>query len=73
MNDIEEKNWKEIGNKFREAKEHFKLTQADVAEAVGITVNYYARVERGEEKPKLAVILQIMQKLKIKKHTIFSE
>lgn len=73
MIDIEEKNWKVIGGKFREARERQRLTQADIAAAVGITVNYYARVERAEEKPTMALILQIMQKLKIKKHTLFSE
>ncbi len=39
---------KEIGRKFKQAREKLKLTQADVADKAGLHVNYYARIERGD-------------------------
>lgn len=47
----DEKKRKELGSKNRKARLKAKLTQAEVAEEAGILVNYYARVERGEENP----------------------
>jgi transcriptional regulator with XRE-family HTH domain len=39
---------KDIGRKFKQAREKKKLTQAEVAEKAGLNVNYYARIERGD-------------------------
>ncbi|MFA6963865.1 MAG: helix-turn-helix transcriptional regulator [Patescibacteria group bacterium] len=60
------KNLNDLGNKFRKARESANLTQAEVAEVVGVTVNYYARLERGEVKPSLDILAKIMKLLKIK-------
>jgi transcriptional regulator with XRE-family HTH domain len=47
-------------------REKAKLTQAEVATKAGITVNYYARIERGEENPTWVKIEHIKKALGIK-------
>lgn len=56
----------ELGDKLRKARERAGLTQADVASAVDVHVNFYARLERGERKPSLESLQRIMKVLKIK-------
>lgn len=60
------KNLKDFGNKFKKARESANLTQEGVAGVVGVSVNYYARIERGEVSPSLDILLIIMKTLKIK-------
>ena len=60
------KNLKDFGNKFKKARESASLTQEGVASIVGVSVNYYARIERGEVSPSLDILLEIMKTLKIK-------
>ncbi len=57
--------FKDLGNKLKHAREKAKLTQAEVAERAGIHVNYYARVERGEENPTYEILIKIKKALKI--------
>lgn len=42
------------------------MTQADVATKANITINYYARIERGEENPSLEIIKGLTIALKVK-------
>ena len=49
--------------KFRISKQ---LSQKVVAKAIGISVTYYAGIERGEENPTFAVIENICKALKVK-------
>lgn len=56
----------ELGNKLRKVREEAKLTQAEVAAKAGIHVNYYARIERGEENPSFEKLQGIMKALKLK-------
>lgn len=60
------KSRKELGEKLRQVREHAGLTQAEVAEKADIHVNYYARIERGEENPSFEKLQGIMKVLKIK-------
>lgn len=60
------KSRKELGEKLRKVRERSGLTQADVAEKADIHVNYYARIERGEENPSFEKLQGIMKVLKIK-------
>lgn len=60
----------EIGKRLREAREQKNLTQDDVAKKTGITASYFARIERGEENPSLAVLQSIINVLKIKSSDI---
>lgn len=61
-----DKTSKQIAAKLRQIRKKKYLTQADVAEAAGITANYYARLERGEVKPSAEVIVDITRALKVK-------
>lgn len=40
---------KKIGSKLKEAREKANLTQEELAKKAGLSTNYYACVERGEE------------------------
>jgi len=40
---------KKIGSKLKEAREKANLTQDQLAKKAGLSTNYYACVERGEE------------------------
>jgi transcriptional regulator with XRE-family HTH domain len=57
---------KDVGDQLKVAREKAKLTQAEVASAVGVNANWYARVERGEEMPSIENLQKIMKALKIK-------
>ncbi len=63
----------ELGDQLKKARENVTLTQAEVASAVGVHVNFYARVERGVETPSIENLQKIMKVLKIKKLNITSE
>lgn len=59
-------NRKELGDKLRSVREKAKLTQAHVAAQADVHVNYYARIERGEENPSFEKLQGIMKALGIK-------
>lgn len=61
---------KELGNELKAIREAAQLTQADVAEKAGVSVNYYARIERGEENPTFEKIHGIKKALGIKSKTV---
>ena len=47
-----------IGKRLKEAREKCNLTQAEVAEILGIHTNSYGNFERGTERPSLTKIIQ---------------
>ena len=53
-----------IGKKLEKARKELDLSQAQVAEKVGINANYYARIERGVVNPSLKTLQQILKVLK---------
>lgn len=55
-----------LGKKLKEAREKLKLTQKQVAEKAGVTTNWYARFERGEENASQETRDTILKILKIK-------
>ena len=57
---------KELGAKLKKVRERAKLTQAEVAAQADVHVNYYARIERGEENPSFEKLQSIMKALKLK-------
>ncbi len=67
----EKKNRKELGDKLRQTREKMDFTQAEVAEKTGITVNYYAMIERGEVNPSLSKVRKLLNVLKINPSKIF--
>ena len=60
------KSQQEFGRNLREIRERKKFSQEEVAKSIGISVTYYAGIERGEENPTFAVIENICKALKIK-------
>jgi transcriptional regulator with XRE-family HTH domain len=62
---------KELGEKLRKAREGTKLTQLEVATAAGVHVNFYARMERGEENPSFEKLQSVMKVLSIKSLDLF--
>jgi transcriptional regulator with XRE-family HTH domain len=66
MSTDHEKLRKQLGEKLRSIREAARLTQKEVAEAAGLHVNYYARIERGEENPTYDKLQDIKKALKIK-------
>ena len=57
---------KGLGHKLKGFRDKAKLTQAEVATKAGININYYARIERGEENPSFEKLQSIMKALNIK-------
>lgn len=68
--EINEKTRIQIGNNLRKVREQRRLFQEDVAKAAGISVTYYAGIERGEENPTSTVIEAICKALKVKSSKI---
>jgi len=64
------KTQEKIGRRLREIRDRKKLFQEEIASAVGISITYYAGIERGEENPTIAVIEKICNVLKIKSSDI---
>jgi transcriptional regulator with XRE-family HTH domain len=64
------KNQEQMGINLKKARETLDLTQAEVAKKVGINVNYYARIERGEEVPSLDTLESLVKVLKVKSSQI---
>jgi transcriptional regulator with XRE-family HTH domain len=62
----QDKQRKELGEKLRSVREKAKLTQQEVADAADMHVNYYARIERGEENPSYDKLQNIKKALNIK-------
>ncbi len=56
----------EISKALKKGRKEMKLTQLQVAEKVNVSVNYYARIERGEVSPSLETLKDLMKILKIK-------
>lgn len=64
MNSPEAK--KKLGDKLKKARIKAKMTQVQVAEKAGLSVNYYATVERGEENISTERLLKLEDVLGIK-------
>ncbi|MFH0773452.1 MAG: helix-turn-helix transcriptional regulator [bacterium] len=68
--EVNEKTQKQIGDNLRRVRERKNLYQEDVAQAAGISVTYYAGIERGEENPTITVVESICKALKVKSSEI---
>ncbi len=66
MYTLGEKIRKELGEKLSKAREKAGLTQAEVAYQAEVHVNYYARIERGEENPSFKKLHRILKALGLK-------
>lgn len=66
VNESEKNMSKGLGQQLKTLREKAGLTQAQVATKAGISVNYYARIERGEENPTWVKIEHIKKALGVK-------
>lgn len=55
-----------LGRQLSAARRHKNLTQAEVAEQAGTTVNHYAKIERGLVVPSLKTLEKIVKALGVK-------
>lgn len=62
----EKKAKKAFGERVKEAREALELTQVQVAKKAGMTVNYFAMIERGEVNPSFEKIKSIAKVLGLK-------
>lgn len=54
-----------VGERIRSARQERGWTQAELAERAGLSVNYVARLERGELGPSLFVAHRIAEALRV--------
>lgn len=57
---------KSVGEQLRQAREKLHLTQQEVAEAAGISTNFYAQMERDEVNPSIEKVQKVKKILKLK-------
>lgn len=62
-----------IGNKLLEIRKQMGMTQAEVAEAAGLSDRTYADIERGTVNMRIETILRICQALRITPDEILTE
>lgn len=60
-----------FGKNLRKARISANLTQKQVAQKAGLHVNFYARVERGEENPSYASLEKVIKALGVKSGEVF--
>jgi transcriptional regulator with XRE-family HTH domain len=54
-----------IGDATRAARQARKLTQEDAADVVGVSVEFYARIERGKTLPSVPTLLRLAAGLRV--------
>lgn len=64
------KDKKIMGQRLKEIRQGKIMTQAEVATKANITINYYARIERGEENPSFEILKGLANALKVKSSDI---
>ena len=55
-----------LGQNLKEARLKFNLTQKQVADKAEVHVNWYARLERGEENASLETLKKLAKIFKVK-------
>lgn len=61
---------KTIGKNLKKAREKKHLTQAEVAEKSGVSVNHYAKLERGETTPGIDTLASVIKAIGVKSSDI---
>lgn len=56
---------KEIGQRIKEARQDKKMYQRELADAVGVTIQYIQMIEAGTRTPSLPVLMKICEVLEI--------
>lgn len=55
--------YKRLGQRIREERQHLNLTQADLAEAIDISDTYMGAIERGERGLTLDTLVRLSNRL----------
>jgi transcriptional regulator with XRE-family HTH domain len=61
-----------IGKQIAKARGALGITQEEAAERIGITVEYYARLERGQSLPSLLTFAQMSVALEVSAESLMS-
>lgn len=61
---------KSIGSASREARKSLELTQEDAAERIGVSAEFYARIERGNALPSVQTFARISAALGVSADTL---
>lgn len=64
---------REIGNKLLAIRKRRGMTQAEVAEAAGLSDRTYADIERGTANMRIETLLQICRALRVTPNDILTE
>lgn len=56
---------REVGARIRSARTALKMTQAEVAERVGIDASFYGQIERGANIPSLKTLFAVAEVLRV--------
>jgi len=68
--EVNPKSQQYTGKKLKEIRERRNMSQEEVANSAGISVTYYAGIERGEENPTYAVLESLCKTLRVKSSEI---
>lgn len=60
-----EKIYRDIGARVRSVRLALKMTQAEVAERVGVDPSFYGQIERGANAPSLRTLFSIAEVLRV--------
>ncbi len=66
-------NKKAFGKRLKEAREKCGLTQAELAEEIGVSQNFLGDIERGIKLPSLNKLISLSNTLKSSLDTMFAE
>lgn len=64
---------KRIGKRVKERREQLGLTQAQLAEKLGVAVNYVSTIERGASFPRCEKLIQLLNALECSADAIFQD
>ncbi len=70
MSESDMSSQKQFGQNLRKVRNQIGLTQKQVANKAKMHVNYYARIERGEENPSYEAIEKIITALGVKSSAV---
>lgn len=65
--------YEKIGKRVKEAREKSRMTQADLAENVGVSVTYISSIERGLSFPRGEVLVGILNELNVSADFVFCD
>lgn len=65
--------YEKFGKRVKEAREISGMTQADLAEKVGVSVTYISSIERGVSFPRGEVLVEILNALNVSADFVFCD